>query len=56
MGLLDSVLGAVSNSSQGGGGLQDLMGMVGNNPQLLTVATSLLSNDGGEGGLGGLVA
>lgn len=56
MGLLDSVLGAVANSSQGGGGLQDLMGMVGNNPQLLALATSLLSNDGGAGGLGGLVA
>jgi uncharacterized protein YidB (DUF937 family) len=56
MGLLDSVLGAVANSSQRGGGLQEIMGMVGNNPQLLAVAASLLSNDGGAGGLGGLVA
>lgn len=55
MGLLDAVLGAVTNNSQGGGGLQDLIGMVQNNPQLLDVATSLLGNDGGAGGLGGLV-
>jgi uncharacterized protein YidB (DUF937 family) len=57
MGLLDSVLGAVANSSQGGGGgLQDILGIVGKNPQLIEIATSLLSNDGGAGGLGGLVA
>jgi uncharacterized protein YidB (DUF937 family) len=56
MGLLDSVLGAVANSSQGGGGLQNILGMVGKNPQLIELATSLLSNDGAAGGLGGLVA
>lgn len=57
MGFLDQVLGAVTQNAQGGsGGLQDLIGMVGNNPQLLEVATKLLSNDGGVGGLAGLVA
>jgi uncharacterized protein YidB (DUF937 family) len=56
MGLLDAVLGAVTNNSQDGGGLQDIIGMVSNNPQLLEVATRLLGNDGGVGGLEGLVA
>ncbi len=56
MGLLDSVLGAVTNSSQSSGGLQDIIGMVSNNPQLLGVATSLLGNDGSVGGLEGLIA
>jgi len=55
MGLFDAVLGAVTNNAQGGGGLQDLIGMVQNNPQLMEAATSLLGNDGGAGGLGGLV-
>lgn len=56
MGLLDSVLGAVVNQAQGSAGLQDVLGMVGNNPQWMQLAASLLSNDGGVGGLGGLVA
>ena len=56
MGLLDAVLGAVTNSSQGNGGLPDIIGMVSNNPQLLEVATRLLGNDNGVGGLEGLVA
>ena len=56
MGLLDTVLGAVTHSSQGSGGLQDIIGMVSNNPKLLEAATSLLGNDGGVGGLHGLVA
>jgi len=56
MGLLDAVLGAVTNNAQGGGGLQDIIGMVQSNPQLLEAATSLLGNDGGTGGLEGLVA
>ena len=56
MGLLDTVLGAVTHSSQGGGGLQDIIGMVSNNPKLLEAAASLLGNDGGVGGLHGLVA
>lgn len=57
MGLLDQVLGAVTNNAQGGGGgFQDIIGMVGQSPQLMELATKLLSNDGGAGGLGGLVA
>lgn len=57
MGLLDAVLGAVTNNAQGSGGgaLQDIIGMVQSNPQLLEAATSLLGNDGGAGGLSGLV-
>ena len=63
MGLLDSVLGAVMNKGQSqaagsntGGGLGGLMGMLASNPQLIQVVTGMLSNDGGHGGLGGLVA
>ena len=63
MGLLDSVLGAVMNNGQAqaagsntGGGLGGLMGMLASNPQLVQVVTGMLSNDGGHGGLGGLVA
>ena len=56
MGLLDSVLSAVTNNTQGGGSFGDLMGMVSNNPQLLQAAASMLGNDGGAGGLNGLVA
>ena len=55
MGLFDAVLGAVANSAEGGG-LQDIMGMAGKNPQLLEFAASLLGNDGGAGGLGGLMS
>jgi uncharacterized protein YidB (DUF937 family) len=58
MGLLDSVMGAVSGQvqGQGGEGLQGLMGMLGNQPQLMQAASSLLGNDGGVGGLQGLIA
>jgi uncharacterized protein YidB (DUF937 family) len=58
MGLLDSVLSAVSHSNQGNssGGLGDLLGQLGNNPQLLQAATRLLSDEGGVGGLEGLIA
>ncbi len=58
MGLLDSVLSAVTQNAQGsnGGGLGALIGQLGNNPQLIQVATSLLGNDGGVGGLEGLIA
>ena len=61
MGLLDSVLGAVTGNAQGnslggGGGLSDLIGMVSNNPDLLKAAAGMLGNDGGLGGLDGLVA
>lgn len=56
MGIFDAVLGAATDNPQGGGGLQDIIGMVSNNPQLLELATRLLGNDGGVGGLEGLVA
>jgi uncharacterized protein YidB (DUF937 family) len=58
MGLLDSVLSAVAHNAQGtdGGGWGVLIGQLGNNPQLIQVATSLLGNDGGVGGLEGLIA
>ncbi len=57
MGLLDAVLGAVTNNAQGGGGgLQDIIGMVTSNPQLMEAAASMLGNDGAQGGLGGLVS
>ena len=67
MGLLDSVLGSVMNQQGGqsaggagtsgglGGGLGGLIGLVASNPQLLQVITAMLSNTGGEGGLGGLI-
>lgn len=54
MGFLDTVIGAVSNNTLGGGGLQNITGIVGN-PQLLEAVTSLLGNDGGSSGLQGLV-
>ena len=56
MGLLDSVMSAVSNQAQGGEGLQGLMGMLGNQPQLMQAASSLLGSDGQFGGLQGLIA
>ena len=66
MGLLDSVLGSVMGGQQqagagpaGGaamGGLGGLIGMVASNPQMLQVITGMLSNDGAQGGLGGLMA
>ncbi|NVO05718.1 MAG: DUF937 domain-containing protein [Rhodoferax sp.] len=56
MGLLDSVLGAVSGQGQGGEGLQGLLGILGNQPQLMQAASSLLGNDGEHGGLQGLIA
>ncbi len=49
MGLLDSVLGAVM------GGTQQSGGAGGNLGALLPVITSMLSNDGQQGGLGGLM-
>jgi uncharacterized protein YidB (DUF937 family) len=55
MGLLDSVMGAVSGQMQGGEGLQGLMGMLGQQPQLMQAASSLLGNDGQLGGLQGLM-
>ena len=63
MGLLDSVLGAViNNASQGGanaaaaGGLGGLLGLAAQNPQLVQIVMSLISNDGPVGGLPGLMA
>ena len=67
MGLFDSVLGAViQNASQGnantsaggnaGAGLGGLMGLAAQNPQLIQVVLSLISNDGPVGGLPGLMA
>lgn len=66
MGLLDSVLGAVTGGQQaqagsgggmgGLGSIGGLINMVTSNPQLMQAVTGMLSNDGGQGGLGGLVA
>lgn len=59
MGLLDSVLGAVLGRGQqqapvaGAGGLGSIIGMIANNPQILSTITGMLSNDGGLGGLVG---
>ena len=55
MGLLDSVLSAVGGQSQGGEGLGGLLGMLGNQPQLMQAASSLLGSDGPFGGLQGLI-
>jgi uncharacterized protein YidB (DUF937 family) len=49
MSLLNSVLGAVMGGAQQGGGAGGNLGA------LLPVITSMLSNDGQHGGLGGLV-
>jgi uncharacterized protein YidB (DUF937 family) len=66
MGLLDSVLGAALGGGQQGGGLGSILGAVlgggqgqqggGLNAQLINAAIGMLSNDGGQGGLGGLAA
>lgn len=66
MGLLDSVLGAVTGGQQaqagsgggmgGLGGIGGLIGMVTSNPQLMQAVTGMLSNEGGQGGLGGIMA
>ena len=61
MGLLDSVLGSVMRDQQqagasNGGGLASLISLVANNPQLMQALTGLLSNDGRQGGLTGLIA
>lgn len=55
MGLLDSVLSAVGGQSQGGEGLGGLLAMLGTQPQLMEMASSLLGNDGQLGGLPGLM-
>ena len=60
MGLLDSVIGAMTGGQQAqggaGGGLGSLIGMVTSNPQLLQAVTGMLGNDGEHGGLGGLIS
>jgi len=59
MGLLDSVLGAVTgnqSSAADGGGLGGLIGALSQNPQILQAITGMLGNDGQAGGLGGLMA
>ena len=60
MGLLESMLGSVLGGQQRAGatsgGLGSLISMVANNPQLMQAVTAMLSNDGGQGGLGGLIA
>lgn len=63
MGLLDSVLGSVMGNQQqqagaaaGAGGLGGIIAMVASNPHILQAITGMLSNDGGQGGLGGLMA
>lgn len=61
MGLLDSVLGAVMGGQQqagaaAGGGLGSIISMVAGNPQMLQAITGMLGNDGGHGGLGGIMA
>ena len=60
MGLLESMLGSVIGGQQQAGaassGLGGLISRVASNPQLMQAVTALLSNDGGQGGLGGLIA
>ena len=57
MGLLDSVLGSVLNGAmQGGAGQQPASGLpAGIPPELAEALAGMLGNDGGHGGLGGLV-
>ncbi len=55
MGLLDSVMSAVGGQMQGGAGLQGVLGMLGSQPQLMQIASSLLGDDGEQGGLQGLI-
>ena len=60
MGLLDNVLGAVMGAqgqqAEQGAGLGGIIAMVAGNPQMMSAITSMLSNDGAQGGLGGLVS
>ncbi len=51
MGLLDSILGSVMNSGANAGGL----GGTGTNNPLLDMAMQMLNQQGGAGGLGGLI-
>ncbi len=58
MGLLDSVLGAVlggqqNNQQQAGAGGMNLTALL---PVLMPIVTSMLANNGSQGGLGGLAS
>lgn len=55
MGLLDSVLGAVTQGA-GSGGLQDVLGQLQGNPQIMQLASELLGSNGSLGGIQGLVS
>jgi len=58
MGLLDSVLGAVTRNqaaSGDGSGLGGIIGALAQNPQILQAITGMLGNDRSQGGLGGLM-
>lgn len=60
MGLLDSVLGSVLGGQQASGdgqgnALGGLLGTLLSKPQLLQAIAGLLSNDGPQGGVGGLM-
>ncbi len=55
MSLLTSVLGAVMNGGQQAGAAGAAGGLGGNLGALLPVITGMLSNDGQQGGLGGLM-
>ena len=56
----DSIMGgqqqAGAAAGGAGSGLGSLIKMMTRKPQLMQVVTGLLSNDGGQGGLGGLIA
>ena len=49
-------MGGQQRAGASSGGLGSLISMVANNPQLMQAVTAMLSNDGGQGGLGGLIA
>jgi uncharacterized protein YidB (DUF937 family) len=55
-GLLGSVIGAVmGGGQQAQGGLGGMLGGLMQNPQMMNAITGLLSNEGGQGGLGGIM-
>lgn len=58
-GLAEAALNAAlkpQGAQQGGGGVQALMGLAAQNPQLMQAAAGLLANDSAVGGLQGLMA
>ncbi len=58
-GLLGNILGAVMGGGQqagaGAGGLGGILGQLAQNPQIMGAITGMLSNDGQQGGLGGMM-